>query len=444
MNDRDLEGTEGIPLDLGLVFRLAGKHLWLLTVAAVLGAGIAVAVLHFGSPIQYQSSVLFYVNNGSESREITSSISSGDLSTSRNLVDSYIVILKTREALLDVLCQAGLDIPYLELVDMISASAVNKTEFFRVTVTGPDPYQAEKIANAIGEVLPARIAAIIEGTTARVVEPAVAAWNPISPGYGRCALVGFLVGVLLSLSGLLLRELFEGPVWNEEDIRRACVYPVLAWMPKRRTGWWRKADAPTAMPPGETEAYNRICAKLRLAFARECPCRILGISSALEGEGKSGIAENLALTLSRQGKTVLLIDGNLARPAWEKRENQNGTGGLSEFLAGQMDSGELFRRREALTVIPAGEIPPDPEELLGSGKMQAFLAEQRKNYDYILLDLGTVSEGLAVARGVDGVMLVVRRKRCTRRALKNAAQTLEAEKIRVLGLVGNGGKEGSV
>ena len=422
MNDQNLVCNDGVELNLGLVFRLVKKHLWLLVLTAVLGAGLAAAAVSFFVSTKYQSSILFYVNNSGVDAEVSSSVSSGDLSTSRNLVDSYIVILKTREALLEVLRVAEVDIPYLELEAMISASAVNKTEFFRVTVTGPDPYQAEKIANAIGEVLPGRISAIIEGTRARVVEPAVAAWKPIPLGIERYGLLGCLGGILMVLGLLLLRELSEGPVWNLSDIRQACSCPVLSCIPR---GAGR-------------EAYRPVCAKLALAFADDRPCRVLGIVSI--GEEVSPAAE-LARALAQEGKRVLLVEGNLGHPSLRTRFSLETDGGLSEFLAGQRGSDTLICRDrgcETLMVIPAGAIPPDPMALLCSARMQHFLEDQRKNYDYLLLDLGTAVPELEL----DGVLLAACRRRSTRRELKTAVQTLEEKSLRILGILAVGMREG--
>lgn len=421
--------NDGVELNLRTVFEVAGAHLRTLIFTAVLGMVLAITAASFLVPTQYQSSVMFYVNNGSAGAEASASVSSGDLSTARNLVDSYIVILKTREALLEVIRQAGVDVPYLELEDMISASAVNKTEFFRVTVTGPDPYQAEKIANAIGEVLPGRIAAIIEGTTARVVEPAVAAWKPISLGLGRYALLGFLGGLALSLGALLLRELAEGPVWNEADIRKACPYPLLTPMPKTRYFPRRKqAGAQTE------EVYEQVCEKLALSFADESPCRILGICNPMEVSGKNGAAEALARALSRQGKTVLLIDAEMTGSGHRP--------GLSEFLAGQCGWEALLQKsEEGFAVIPGGTAPPDPMVLLRSDRMKAFLTYRRQHFDHILLDLGARQRAPALAQSLDGLLLTVQRGKCTRRELKAAAEALDAGPVRVLGILVTSGKD---
>lgn len=221
MNDANLESGGAVEINLGKLIGLLMKHFRLICLLSLLGTLLALTLAFFFIPPQYQSSVMFYVNNTSVPvDDVSVSVSSGDLSTSRNLVDSYIVILKIRESLLKVIDYADVDIPLLDLRDMISASAVNNTEFFQVFVTGPDPYEAEKIANAIGYVLPGQIAKIIEGTSAKMVEEAVAAAKPCSPGYVYYALLGLGISLILSVVCLILRELLAPVVCSPQEHSR--------------------------------------------------------------------------------------------------------------------------------------------------------------------------------------------------------------------------------
>lgn len=423
MNDANLEYS-GIELDLGNVVSLAVKYWRRLLLAAVLGAGITLAAAYFLLPPQYQSSVLFYVNNGAVSGgNAAASVSSGDLSTSRNLVDSYIVILKTRESLLDVIRYAGVDIPYLELEDMISASDVNKTEFFRVVVTGPDPYEAEKIANAIGHILPEKIAAIIEGTTARMVEPAIAAWKPSTPGYGKYALMGFFGGLALSLAWLLLWRLADDTIRDPEDVERLCGYPVLASVPTQGKG--KKADPACAM----AEVCRQVRTKLPFLLP-DGTCRVIGISGATGGAEIHRAAAELSRSLSVLNRKVLLVDADLR----QENRTEKHIPGLSEILFGKCGTAP----NGDPVALSGGESAIDPLDLLGSGEMKAFLRQQRETCDDILLELpspGEYSDALTVAGELDGVLLVVALDRCKQKDLQKTVRQLEFGGIRVLGAI---------
>ena len=174
MENKQIDKNQEVEIDLRSVFSAIFRRAWLIVLVAVLCAALAFTGTYFFITPQYEASAKFYVNNSSISVGGTSlSISSGDLVTSRGLVDSYIVILNTRETLNDVADYAGVKLSYAEIARMIKAEAVNETEIFQVTVTSKDPAEAEKIANAIAYILPNRIGNIIEGTSAKVVEAAV-------------------------------------------------------------------------------------------------------------------------------------------------------------------------------------------------------------------------------------------------------------------------------
>ena len=157
------------------IFKLLGaflRHIWIIVIVSVLCAAIAFAYAYFFITPTYQSSVMLYVNNKSVSVGSTS-FNLSDLSASKNLVDTYIVILKSRQTLKAVSERAEVDMPLGKLGGMISAASVNGTEIFRVTVTDTDPEKATVIANSIAEVLPEVVEDIIGGTTVKVVDTAI-------------------------------------------------------------------------------------------------------------------------------------------------------------------------------------------------------------------------------------------------------------------------------
>ena len=194
------------------------------------------------------------------------------------------------------------------------------------------------------------------------------------------------------------------------------------------------------------EAYKLLRTKLQFSFADEKDCHVIGVCSALSGEGKSVSAINLAHTISQMNKRVLLIDCDMRRPSVSRKLQMNKTTGLSEFLSAQSQAGSLIQMcglkgaEEAFHVIPAGKTPPNPVELLSSARMKKLLAVLREKYAYIILDLppvGEVSDALAVADQTDGMILVVRQNMCDRNKLADAVRQLEFLNTKILGLVFN-------
>lgn len=468
MNESNLERNAEIEIDLQRLVNAILKRIWMVIIVSVLGAAIGLfGTLLFITP-QYQSSAMFYVNNSTLSvGDAALSISSGDLSTSRNLVDSYIVILNTRESLVDIIDYAGVDRTYVELKNMISAADVDNTEIFRVTVTSPDPVEAEQIANAIAYILPKRITSIIEGTSAKVVDAAVIASKPSSPSYTKNTLLGFALGLLLSVGIIVLREMFDVTVQTEEDIAMVCNRPVLAAVPNMEAqskgghyyGYGSKKSEKSGVEQGKkgavvgsdisfaaSEAYKLLRTKLQFSFADENDCHIIGVSSALTGEGKSLSSVNLAHSLSQMNKKVLLIDADMRRPSVFAKLPVQKMPGLSNFLTGQNNLDSLIQpcglpgEERAFAVISSGRIPPNPMELLSSPRMAKFLEVLRQHYDYIIVDLPPVSEvgdALALAKSIDGFLLVVRQNYCNRVALKDVIRQFDFVDAKILGIVYN-------
>jgi len=470
MNEKDTKKNDVIEIDFGRVFRAVMEKTWLVAIVSVLCAAVAFFGTFFLVTPQYESSAMFYVNNNNISMGSASlSISSGDLSTSRNLVDSYIVILNTRETLVDVVDYAGVSRSYGEVRGMLSASAVNETEIFRVTVTCENPQEAERIANAIAYILPKRIDTIIDSTSAKVVDAAVLPTSPSSPSYSKNTMMGFMVGFILTVAIVALREVFDKTIREEEDITQSCKHPILAAVPdmtapsegsayygygRGRKGKYAEATKQrtrnTIMGPNisfaASEAYKLLRTKVQFSFADENDCHIIGLSSALSGEGKSLTSVNLAYTLAQLDKKVLLVDCDMRRPTLAEKIGLLKSPGLSNYLTRQCQLEDLAQVCQmkggdtAFNVITAGQNPPNPIELLSSERMKKALDTLRKQYDYIILDLppvGEVSDALAVAQETDGILLVVRQNYCDRSVLPEAVRQFEFVRAKTLGIVFN-------
>ncbi len=449
-------------IDFLCLWNAIWKKFWVIALMAVLGAVISLFVTVLFIPPKYNASAKFYVNNNAVSIADTAlSISQGDISASESLVDTYIVILNSRNFLQTVKDHAEVDYTTDQLRNMISAAAINDTAVFEVVVTGSDPDETHKIAYSIKHILPSRIDAIIKGAKSVVVDDPIAPTAPSSPNKITNTMVGFLVGVVLSVGIIILVELFDNTIRGEEDIVETCDYPILAAVPdmsstlKNKSGYYVKTA--TAAKNGgvvlgdgisfsATEAYKLLRTKIQFSFADDKACHIIGISSALLGEGKSLTSVNLSFSLAQLGKRVLLIDCDMRRPSLASKLKIKKVPGLSNYLAEKTPMGEIIQSSgkrlsdSEFDVITAGHNPPNPVELLDSTKMEEMLTELRKNYDYIILDLTPVeevSDALVAAKLVDGMMLVVSQDYCNRSAFVDAVNQFDFVDSRVLGIVMN-------
>ena len=224
--------SDYIEIDFLRLLNAIWRKVWLVILVAILCAAIAFSYASFFVAPLYESSALMYVNNSSFSLGSTSfSISSAELTAAQDLVETYIVILKTRTTLMDVIKKADLDYSYEDLSKMISASAVNGTEIFRITVTSKSPREAERIANPIAKILPEKISGIVDGSSVRVVDYAVVPSRKASPSITKYTAIGLFLGVVISCLWIALTELFDDLIHDVDALPYLESMPVLAAIP---------------------------------------------------------------------------------------------------------------------------------------------------------------------------------------------------------------------
>ena len=167
-------------------------------------------------------------------------------------------------------------------------------------------------------------------------------------------------------------------------------------------------------------------------------CKCIGITSPTPGDGKSTTAANLAISLGQIGKKVLLVDGDMRLPTVASSFRISGIPGLSDFLVGQAKVEEVVRPLEnlPLSILPAGNIPPDPTGLLEARQLEHLFNAFRQIYDYVVVDLPPVTsvpDAQILSRFLDGYLLAVRQKRTKHRDVKTMLKQLHLANAKVLG-----------
>lgn len=197
-----------------------------------------------------------------------------------------------------------------------------------------------------------------------------------------------------------------------------------------------------------TEQYKLLRTNLSFTLPEDEGCSIIGVTSAMRGEGKSTTAVNLSYVLAESGKKVLLIDGDLRIPSIAKKMGIDNFVGLSDLLKGvgtvQMSTfkSPLFNN---WYIMPSGVLPPNPSELLGSRRMENVLKTLSENFDYIILDLppvNIVSDALAVSKFINGMIVVIREDYTEKKELETCFRQLKLSDVKVLGCVINESKNG--
>ncbi len=200
-------------------------------------------------------------------------------------------------------------------------------------------------------------------------------------------------------------------------------------------------------PFAAKEAYKSARTHLLYTNPGEGSCKKIAFTSSIEHEGKTLTCINLAISLAQTGKKVLIIDADLRRPMHKNVFELHTSEGFSELLAGiaaqDSDSGRTMAcatKYENLFVLPSGNIPPNPAELLSSPRLHNIIEELERNFDYIFIDtppIGIVTDTALLIPEVQGHIFVVRAGKARMEGLKRAVDTMGRLGANILGFILN-------
>lgn len=186
------------------------------------------------------------------------------------------------------------------------------------------------------------------------------------------------------------------------------------------------------------EAYKMLRTNIMFSISDE-KCRKILITSPNQHEGKSITSINLGIAFAQNNAKVLLIDCDLRIPIIARKLEISAVPGLSNTLIGLSETKDVIHHmKNGLDVIPSGEIPPNPSELLGAAKMTKLIQELEDYYDYIILDtppINVVSDSLNLLHLVSGVVLVVRCNVTNQESINAALNKLKMAGTKILGFV---------
>ena len=307
--------------------------------------------------------------------------------------------------------------------------------------------------------------------------------EPISPNPPRNIALGLISGLVLGCAAALLAERLDPVFHSSEELKESINLPILGLIPVQKD--LQPADAVIAplkkekvsslpqLQIGNTtlnlsqsiepaaidvpnsrqkwmgsspflESFRSLNTNIKLLGSDTSQCSFV-ISSSVPSEGKSTVSSHLAQAAAAMGQRVILIDADLRRPQvhhWLGVENNEG---LSNVLATGLDVEEAIIKVpqwENLSVITAGDIPPDPTRLLSSQKMFSLMdrLKSSRKYDLIIYDTPPIlgfADGRILSSHTDGVVLVVRIGKTDRSLLKQNIENIQMSNVPILGVIAN-------
>ena len=295
---------------------------------------------------------------------------------------------------------------------------------------------------------------------------------PVGPKRLTMITMGFLLSLVAGIGLSLFLEYLDNTIKSLDDVERYVQLPTLGIIPAmtasakavlaERVSRRQIATSEDGSQLGLTaknssvpfnalvnsdnhsmikEAYRAIRTSILLSTA-EAPPKTILVTSGSPSEGKSTTVVNIAISLSELGAKVLVIDCDLRRPSVHKYLDVSSANGLTNYLAGSIETDEAIQSLGIanLSVMASGPIPPNPAELLSSQKMKDMLKTLGNTYDHILLDsppVANVTDPVILSTIVDGTVFVIHAGKTTREIIQRARQELMSVNSKVLGVVLN-------
>ena len=396
-----------IEINFSVIFNILKRHIAIIAITTLFGALIGFGVSKFVMIPQYEASVNMIVNTRADT---ATTVTNDNITSAKNLVNTYAVIIKSNTVLNQVIKNLNLDITYKELAEKVDVSAVNSTQVMRISARDTSIEVAKEIIDQITLIAPKAIEDAVAAGYCTVVSEVEA--EPCSPNIRRNVLLFAFIAMVSSMTVVILKSLIRKYIEDDVDVRRYLDLPLIGVIPEvesdRLLLVTNKNDLFVFV-----EAYKALRTHLKY-ISKAKGCSSFVVTSAAPEECKSSTVINLGISLAQEGKRVIVVDCDLRKPILHKymKINRNKRG-LTNILMGDEKLEDCIKYFQDinLSVLFSGTASLNPTELLSSETMVEILNILKDEYDYVILDappILVVTDAAILGSMVDGALMVVR------------------------------------
>lgn len=446
---------------MDLVFLLLRK-LWIIILGAIVGASAFFCYSKFYLPLEYSSHISMYVQSYKNINTNNSS-NQNDISSSKQLINTYIEVLKDDAVMRAVgeklIEEYGYDTisrnfgmedgniaPY-SLRNAISITSVADTSALKVVTTTKNADISASICNIIAEVSPNFIKSAINVGAIRTIDTAKAYYAPVAPNVTKNTMLGFLGGFVLVAGIIILIDFLDNTVKSSEKITEKYKKPIIGEI--QQFGSEKKKGGVNSnhtilnenVPFSVIENYKLVRTNIMFSLSTS-EKKIFAVSSASPSEGKSTSTANIAIAFAQMENKVLLIDADMRKSVIHKMFSIENKSGLSTVIGQMTTFDEAVQKNiiDNLDILTTGPTAPNPSELLASENFEKLIENLSEKYDYIIIDtppINVVSDALTIKNSIAGLMLVLKYAHTTYNDVENCMKKIEVADMNTLGFILN-------
>lgn len=443
------------------------SHIMIIILVTLCGGIAAFGFSKLVLPLQYSSHITMYVQSYTGISENANDVN--NISNSKQLVNTYMEVLKddaVMNAVGDLLIRQY-DINELKRMfdvddenkispssirNCLTISSVTDTSAVKIVATTLKPELAADICNDLTQIAPKYVEEAVGVGSINTIDKAKIYKTPVAPNMMKNTILGMAAAFLIVVMIVLIIDYFDNTIKEADRVgkkyNKAIIGEIQRWgdgkKKKKKSKHTTEAMGlltDSDVPFNVVESYKSIRTNILFTIATS-EKKIIAVSSANPGEGKSTSAANLAIALAQTGSSVLLMDADMRKPVQHRTFKVKNAEGLSTLIIQKSSMQKSIRSNviNNLDLLPSGPLPPNPSELLASENFKNLLEEFSGKYDYVIIDtppVNVVSDAMVMKNSISGILLVIRYAMTTYDELSNCMKQIELAQANMLGFVMN-------
>ncbi|MBU3200982.1 polysaccharide biosynthesis tyrosine autokinase [Clostridium estertheticum] len=371
-------------------------------------------------------------------KDSTDKITASEVTMYQDLIQTYSQIAKSRVVAENALGRLNLGVSWEEFMSNVDITPETGTQIVDISYKNQNTEVAEQGANALSQAFIEESQKLLPSGSVKIMDKALTTEAPIKPNKMLNIFIAFILGLIFSASLVFFIDYLDNTIKNEEDVERKLGLPTMGLIPKQNK--MENLIVEKQPKSAVTEAFKSM--RTNLLFSMENRgINTLMVSSSIPKEGKTSVSTNVAFAIAKAGKRVLLVDCDLRKPNVHRCFNISNNEGLADIILKERKVEEsIIKINDNFNVITAGIVNYNSSELLSSQKMQNFINDMEKEYDYVILDTPPIvafTDALTLVTDKIGVILVISCEQTKIEICKKSKQLLTNVNATLIGAVLN-------